>query len=43
MLVAHDNGKVVAGFLWCRKKKFTVKKKKERLVMVVSAVSQEMG
>jgi hypothetical protein len=44
VLVTHNNDKVVAGFLLCRKKKrFVVEKEKERLAVVVSIVDKEMG
>jgi hypothetical protein len=44
VLVAHDNAKVVVGFLWCKKKKkFVVEKEKERLAVMISIVSEEMG
>jgi len=44
VLVAHNNDKVVAGFLLCRKKKrFVVEKEKERLAVVVSIIDKEMG
>jgi hypothetical protein len=44
VLVAHNNDKVVARFLLCRKKKrFVVEKEKERLAVVVSIVDKEMG
>jgi hypothetical protein len=35
---------VVAGFLWCRKKKkFAVEREKGRLAVVVSVAGEEMG
>jgi len=44
VLVAHDNDKVVVGFLLYRKKKrFVVEKEKERLAVVVSIIGKEMG
>jgi hypothetical protein len=44
VLVAHNNAEVVAGFLWCKKKKkFVVENEKERLVVMVFVVGEEMG
>jgi hypothetical protein len=43
VLVAHDNDKVVAGFLLCRKKKRFVVEKEERLAVVVFIIGKEMG
>ena len=44
MLVARGCAEVVAGFLWCRKKKkFAMEREKMRLVVVVFVAYEEMG